>query len=426
MGCMTERLLQFIWQFQYYNKNELTTTAGEKLSILNQGKFNYHQGPDFLEARIKLEKNTWVGSIELHINAADWHRHSHGNDPNYENVILHVVWNEDDELNDLRMPTLLLGNRIPKLLIYQYESWLNSDYFIPCHAHLQTVAELIWTNWKERLLMERLQRKSKLVLQHLESNNFHWEETWWWMIARNFGLVVNAEAFGEMASSIPYNLILKHGSQAHQQEAMIFGQAGLLEGDFNEGYPSILKKEYGFLRLKYKLRTAHIPVHYLRMRPACFPTVRLAQLAALVHSSPQMFSAIIEYEDPEKIKNTLNVTAGEYWNTHFLFGEETSYRPKKLGAQMIDNIFVNTIVPLLFTYGEYRKEERYCIKAIDWVGSLPPEKNSLTMKFEKCGVSNRNAGASQALIELKSLYCDQRKCLDCAVGNTILKRAQKG
>jgi hypothetical protein len=419
---MTERLLQFIWQFQYYNKNELSTTSGEAVSIIFQGQFNHHQGPDFLEARIRLGKNTWVGSIELHINASDWHKHLHGNDPNYENVILHVVWKEDNELNDLRMPTLILGDRIPKLLIQQYESWLNSDYFIPCSAYLQFADDLVWTNWKERLLMERLKRKSKVILQHLEANQFHWEETLWWMISRNFGLVVNAEVFGEMADSVPYNILLKLGNQLHQQEALIFGQAGLLEGGFNDEYPLMLKKEYEFLRSKYRLEGTHIPVHYLRMRPACFPTIRLAQLAKLVYDSPQLFAAIIGYDDPGKIKQLLNVTAGEYWDSHFIFDEATSHHPKKLGAQMINNIIVNTVVPILYTYGEYRKEEKYSEKATDWISSLSPEKNSMTTKFKKYGVNAENAGESQALIELKTQYCDHRKCLDCSVGNAILKR----
>lgn len=417
---MTERLLQYIWQFQYFNKKELRTTAGEDLMIIHPGQFNNHQGPDFQEGRIRIGYNLWAGNIELHIHASDWHRHLHDSDPNYENVILHVVWNDDDETAFHKFPTLQLADRVPKLLLQQYDSWMKSDYFIPCAPYVEVAEEIIWIVWKERLLIERLQRKSDQVLTLLERNNFHWEEMLWWMIARNFGLYVNADAFEEMAISIPYNLLSKHRNQIHQLEAMIFGQAGLLEGDFEEKYPLMLKKEYVFLQTKYDLVKTHCPVHFLRMRPACFPTIRLAQLAMLIHTTTNLFSSIINAENASELKVILNVTANDYWHYHFTFDESTVYHPKTMGAQMINNIIVNSVIPILFTYGEYRKEERYKQKAIEWISRMPSENNSVTTKFRKLGIGHKNASDSQALIELKSQYCDFRRCLDCAIGNALL------
>jgi len=419
---MTERLLQYIWQFQYFNKNDLITTAGEELMIIHPGIYNTHQGPDFNEGRIRIGENIWVGNIELHVDASDWHRHQHSNDKNYRNVILHVVWKNDDVDPEHNIPTLTLEDRVPKILLQQYFSWMKENYFIPCESSAGNAGDLVWTGWKERLMIERLERKSRQVLELLQKNNFHWEETLWWMISRNFGLYVNADAFAEMASSIPYNLISKHRIQIHQLEALMFGQAGLLDAEFAEKYPSMLKKEYLFLQRKYNLEKIHAPVHFLRMRPACFPTIRLAQLAMLFHSTGNMFSAILHMETIIKVKMMLNITANDYWHYHFRFGEATVYQPKTLGGDMINNILMNTVATILFTYGKYHIEPAYQQKAVEWMNQLPAEKNSVMTKFRSIGVTSRNASDSQSLIELKSQYCDHKRCLDCAIANAVLKK----
>ena len=419
---MTERLLQYIWQFQYFNKNDLITTAGEELLIIHPGIYNIHQGPDFNESRIRIGENIWVGNIELHVDASDWHRHQHSNDKNYRNVILHVVWKNDDVDPEHNIPTLTLEDRVPKILLQQYFSWMKENYFIPCESSAGNAGDLVWTGWKERLMIERLERKSSQVLELLRKNNFHWEETLWWMISRNFGLYVNADAFAEMASSIPYNLISKHRIQIHQLESLMFGQAGLLDAEFAEKYPSMLKKEYLFLQRKYNLEKIHAPVHFLRMRPACFPTIRLAQLAMLFHSTGNMFSAILHMETIIKVKMMLNITANDYWHYHFRFGEATVYQPKTLGGEMINNILMNTVATILFTYGKYHIEPAYQQKAVEWMSQLPAEKNSVMTKFRSIGVTSRNASDSQSLIELKSQYCDHKRCLDCAIANAVLKK----
>jgi len=419
---MTERLLQYIWQFQYFNKNDLITTAGEELMIIHPGIYNTHQGPDFNEGRIRIGENIWVGNIELHVDASDWHRHQHSNDKNYRNVILHVVWKNDEVDPEHNIPTLILEDRVPKILLQQYFSWMKENYFIPCESSAGNAGDLVWTGWKERLMIERLERKSSQVLELLRKNNFHWEETLWWMISRNFGLYVNADAFAEMASSIPYNLISKHRIQIHQLESLMFGQAGLLDAEFAEKYPSMLKKEYLFLQRKYNLEKIHAPVHFLRMRPACFPTIRLAQLAMLFHSTGNMFSAILQMETIIKVKMMLNITANDYWHYHFRFGEATVYQPKTLGGEMINNILMNTVATILFTYGKYHIEPAYQQKAVEWMSQLPAEKNSVMTKFRRIGVTSRNASDSQTLIELKSQYCDHKRCLDCAIANAVLKK----
>lgn len=417
---MTERLLQYIWQFQYFNRNELVTGEGESLSVIYPGNINSNQGPDFLDAKIKVGDTIWAGNIELHILSSDWSNHKHSNDKNYGNVILHVVWQDDINLH-LPFPFLELQSKVSKILLTRFDELMNARSFIPCEAMIFDIPPVIWIAWKERLLVERMQKKAAIILDYLAQNNNHWEETFWWLIARNFGITVNSDAFEKLARSLPISILAKHKSQIHQAEAMLFGQAGLLENEFTEDYPRLLQKEYLFYKKKYQLQPIEISLHFLRMRPSNFPTVRLAQLAMLVHNSTHLFSAIKETTLLEDVKKLLNVTANDYWHYHYTFGEVTTFREKNLGSQMIHSIIINTIVPLLFTYGHYHKEEEYKQRALLWLEQTAEEKNNITKGFCSLGIENKTAFDSQALIQLKNEYCNQKRCLECAVGNKLLR-----
>lgn len=419
---MTERLLQFIWQFQYFNKGELTTTAGESIQIIFPGQYNTNQGPDFSDAKIKIVKTTWAGTVELHIKTSDWQKHNHHGDKNFNNVILHVVW-EDDGGNS-NIPILELKGRVSKILLQRYEELMNSSSFIPCEKNIDKVRDITWKSWKDRLLAERLMRKAKIAETFLKQNNYHWEETFWWLLARNFGMKVNADSFEAMARSIPVNTLAKHKSQIHQLEALLLGQAGLLDGKHQEDYPKLLQREYKFLKGKYKLKPIHQPVHFLRMRPGNFPTIRLAQLAALITESAHLFSKIREAKTVKEIFGWFDVTANDYWHYHYRFGETSSFKKKTLGATMIDNIIINTVAPVLFAYGSYHDEQKYKDKALKWLEKTAAESNNITKGFQKLGIENKNAFDSQALIELKNEYCNKKRCLDCGVGNVILKGHQ--
>lgn len=417
---MTERLLQFIWQFQYFNKTGLTTSSGENLLIIFPGQLNTNQGPDFINARVSIGNTVWAGSIELHVKTSDWNRHKHTGDENYKNVILHVVWEDDmDEADDL--PLLEIKTRIAKLLLKRYELLMGSSAFVPCAESIHNIKEIAWKSWKERLLAERLIRKSKLIETYLGENNFHWEETFWWLLARNFGMKVNADAFEAIARSVPVNLLAKNKNQIHHLEALLLGQAGLLENDFEEEYPKLLKREYKFLVQKYHLRPISIPLFFLRMRPGNFPTIRLAQLAMLVHTSAHLFSRIKEASSAKEVRGWFDVAANDYWHYHYRPGEASSYKKKNLGSPMITSIIINTVVPVLFAYGNYKNEKQYKEKALEWLEDIQAEKNTITSGFSTLKITSKNAWDSQALIELKNEYCNKKKCLDCAVGNAILK-----
>ncbi|MEI8059301.1 MAG: DUF2851 family protein, partial [Ferruginibacter sp.] len=373
---MTERLLQFIWQFQYFNAKALTTIESESIQIIHPGNYNTNQGPDFINAKIKIDNTIWAGSIELHVNSSDWNNHKHSVDKNYKNIILHVVWQYNTALQ-LPFATLVLQDKVSAILLNRYNDLMNKDRFIACEKIIGQVNQLTFTSWKERLLVERLQEKSMLVFEYLKKSNNNWEEIFWWMLAKNFGIVINSDAFEKIAQSITINLLAKNKSQIHQIEAVLLGQAGLLEQEFVEDYPKLLQKEYQYLKKKYHLQPITLPLYFLRMRPANFPSLRLAQLAMLVHNSQHLFSKIKESRSVKDIKPLLVITANDYWHYHYMLDVPSAYKKKNLGSAMINNILINTVVTVVFAYGLYNKEESYTNKAIQWLEEIAAEKNAI-------------------------------------------------
>ncbi len=421
---MNEKLLQFIWQFQYFNKNELTTANGEQLVILKHGSLNDNQGPDFADASVKIDNIILAGNIEIHIKSSDWHRHNHTGDGHYKNIILHVVWENDVQINDnngRQIPTLVLQDRIAKVLLERYTMMMASPVILCQQQTLPALSELGWTSWKERLVAERLTRKATKVLAYLEQTKQHWEEVFWWLLAANFGMKVNSELFEQVAQSISVNILAKHKNQIHQLEALLLGQANLLEDDFEDDYAILLQKEYAFLQKKYKLQRITIQPDYLRMRPANFPAIRLAQLAMLIKQSTHLFVHVKELESVKELKLLFAVTANDYWHYHYRFDDAQAYQPKRLGNSTVDNIIINTIVPILFAYGSFTQQEKYKHKAIQWLTQTKNEVNNIISDWKEYGQQNLTAFDSQAFIELTNNYCINKRCLECAVGNKILK-----
>lgn len=418
---ITERLFQFIWQFQYFNNSELTTVTGEPLQIIHPGLSNLNQGPDFSNARIRIGDNTWAGTVELHILTSDWNRHQHQNDSNYRSVILHVVW--EDDRTDLLIPVLELKSRVPKLLLQRYRELMDAGSFIPCEKTIRNIPDLNWKGWIDRMLAERLLRKAALVQSYLQENKNHWEETFWWLLARSYGMKVNADAFEAIARSIPLKLLRKF-SELYQYEALLFGQAGLLNKEFKDEYPGLISREYSFNYGKYEIKPNQMPLLFLRMRPGNFPTIRLAQLSALVHGSVRLFAKIKEANSLKEVKKWFNTPAGKYWDNHYLFDEPSAFRPKMPGNAFVDSIIINTIAPVLFAYGDYHSDQSCKDKALQWLEETAAENNSIIKGFGQAGIEIKTAYDSQALIELKTQYCDRKRCLDCGVGNYLLKTAK--
>lgn len=421
---MKEQLLQFIWQFQYFNNKALVTEAGETLQILHQGIKNNNQGADFLQASIKINNITLVGNIEIHINSSHWILHKHTHDNNFKNIILHVVWQNDKQIfdtNKIALPTLVLKNIVPKTLLVRYQDLMNESPTLPCKNYLPLLTNLGWAAWKESLVIERFINKSNLILELFKKNNNNWEETFWQILAYNFGLKVNADIFIQIAQKTPINILSKNKNNIQSLEALLLGQSNLLNNDFSCEYAIKLQKEFQYLKKKYALKQVIGTVKFLRMRPANFPTIRLAQLAMLICNSSHLFSKLKEIDTIKNIKQLFETSCSDYWNNHFTLTDSSKdFENKKIGNQMVENIVINTIIPTLFAYGNYLNEEDYKLKAINWLHELKPEKNKITNQWVLYKIENKNAFDSQALLQLTKNYCIQKKCLQCAVGNKIL------
>lgn len=418
---MNERLLQFIWQSGLFNKQGLASTDDEPIHIFYAGTFNRNQGPDFLDARIRVGATTWAGSVELHIRSSQWTQHGHEQDEHYRNVILHVVW-EYEAKPQLPFPTLVLQDRVSKLLLRHYDALLQSAGFIPCGNSIAAVPRLLWKSWLERLLLERLEERTLMLIDKLQGRQFHWEAVFWSQLARSFGAHINSDAFEKIALSLPVEILAKHSNQVIQIEALLLGQAGLLERKFTDAYPRLLQREYHFLRKKYRLPSVPVRLLFLRMRPSNFPTLRLAQLAMLMSLQPRLFPLVQSAANLEEVRAALSVTANDYWHYHYMLDDETgAYREKHTGQQLIDTTCINTVIPMLFCYGHYHKEEKYKTRALQWLESIRPEKNTIINEYAKLNRLAQDAFESQALLQLKHRYCDRKACLDCAVGNKLLR-----
>lgn len=418
----SEDLLQFIWQFNFIEKiDELKTVDGEKLQIIHSGTLNTNSGPDFLNAKLKIGETLWAGNIELHLNSSDWIKHKHDENPAYEKLILHVVYENDADL-DLNFPVLQIKNHIRPTLLERYEELMRIDKKIPCQSHLKDISELRKTHMLERVIIERLERKTEEVEALLAKTNNHWEEVFYILIARNFGLKINQEPFQKIAEDTPLKLFAKHKNNLKQIEAILFGQAGFLEQEHDDEYYNELKKEYSFLKKLYSLK--NIPVHrinFLRLRPANFPTIRLAQFATLLFQSNHLLSQILETQDLKKVFKLFEVTASQYWNTHYRMGVESdTNQAKTLGKTFIELLVINTIIPTIFIYGKVKGENQYCNRAMTWLHELKPEKNSITQAMKEIGFNLASAKDSQALLELKTNYCDSKQCLKCRIGYAIM------
>jgi hypothetical protein len=420
---LTEQLLQYLWQFQYFDKASLTTTMGEPIEVIHPGEANTNQGPDFSDARVRIGDTLFAGTVELHLRTSLWNRHGHQNDANYRSVILHVVYEHDEPSTD-GLPVLPLAGRIPRMLLEQYQSWMQSGSFIPCGQAPAALPELVVHSWIDRLVAERLIRRAQSILEEWKRHEMDWDATGWTLLCSNMGGSVNGAAFEALARSIPFRILERHRQQIHQLEALLLGQAGLLKHPFNEAYPRLLQREYRFLGKKYGLQPILQPIHFLRMRPGNFPTVRLAQLAMLLHHHTARFSDLCHHTSAAGLLKQLEVTANDYWHYHYRFDEAGSYLPKSLGRSMAENIIINTLAPLRFAYGLHQGNAQWKDQAIQWLLELPAEQNSVLRRLREAGLTPRSAFDSQGILELHGRYCKQRRCLSCVIGNAVLNRGK--
>ena len=426
---MKEAFLHYLWQSQRIDPIGLKTTEGSPISIIKFGQLNTHAGPDFQNARIIIDGMQWNGHIEMHLKSSLWYQHAHDLDPAYENVILHVVLEDDFPVKrkgGALIPTLEIRDRIPSGLIRNYQRLMAQKAWIPCQSNFRSVKEIIIQATLDHQVINRLERKTKDVAEKLVANKSDWEKTFYELLARNFGLKVNATPFYMLAKSISLKILLRHRNKLQELEALLFGQAGMLEKEFSDAYPKKLKQQYQVFKNKYNLEPISLTTwKCLRLRPPNFPTIRIAQLARLFFQSNHLFSKILAIKNTKEIVHMFDLEISQYWKTHYQFDKKSKPANKKLGKTTIHLFIINTIVPFLFLYGKCKGLVKYQELAMKLLEELPAENNSIISGWKKMGVTVDDAQRSQALIELKTKACDRKKCLRCQIGHVILsKKAQ--
>ncbi len=422
---MTEDFLHYIWQFKRFNVKGLFTTENVEINIIKSGERNTDAGPDFCNAIICIGDTKWAGNVEIHINSSDWQLHNHQQDKAYENVILHVVYNDDKPIyrsNGERLPTLLIKGIYNEYVYNKYIGFLNNKLWIPCLNNFKQADQLTIDLWLARLFVERIERKANQVINTLNINKNNIEEAFYLHLARNFGFGINAEPFEMLARSLSLKTLSKQKNDLFQTEAILYGQAGLLNKTFIDEYPNSLKREYNFLKQKYSLAPINESLwKFLRLRPSNFPTIRLAQFADLIHKSSGLFSKIIESTTIDSILKYFDLNCSDYWKNHYSFDKPTINKEKVFGENAKQLILINTVVPFLFVYGIIKNDETYKERALVFMEKIKAEQNTIVKKWIDVGIDVKNASQSQALIELKKNYCNSFKCLKCGIGTHLLK-----
>ncbi len=420
---MREELLTYLWKTQKLRRVQLKTTNGERVVIVKPGQENTHAGPDFFNAHIQIDGTLWVGNIELHVQSSDWFRHRHQKDKNYDNVVLHVVWNDDVPVFDAsqqRIPTLRLADYAPNDFVNKYIKWLAQDKkWILCADELHKLPQLVRKQFWERLYVERLMEKTALFQSWLAFTQNNWETVFFVALAKGFGLKQNGMAFAQTALSIPWKVILKNVEKIEVLEALIMGQAGLFNTPLENEYFQKQKKTYAYLKHKYKLTPSLESAKFFRLRPTNFPTIRLAQLAWLLHQKPNILTLVQKAKTIEEWNHVLDAKTSSFWETNYHFDTLSKKRTNQLTKSFKQLLLLNTVFPFLFQYYNYLGDKRKEL-VLDWVRQLAPEKNVYVSKFNALGCPIEDALESQACIQLKNTYCAPRRCLKCAYGHKLL------
>ena len=419
-----EQLLHYVWKHKIFSLKELKTTTGQQVEVIDTGLANTDAGPDFFNAKLKLDGVLWIGNIEIHERSSDWFKHGHHADTGYNSVILHIASEIDTEIsrsNGERIPQIQLI--CPEAVRTNYKELLETDSYPPCYRIIPSLPPFTAHSWMTALQMERFEQKATLLNERLKRCQGNWEDAFFITLARNFGFGLNGDAFETWAHQLPFRAVDKHRNDLFQIEAIFFGQAGILEDSDGDGYYLRLKKEYIYLQHKFELIPMNTSLwRFLRLRPTNFPHIRIAQLACLYHRAYGLLSRIMETETLQGVRDILKGGTSEYWLTHYTFGGSSPSRPKTLSNTSLDLLIINTVVTFLYAYGLHKGNPVLCARAGSFLEELKAENNYITRMWEQCGMKTSNAADSQALIQLKKEYCDKKKCLYCRIGYEYLKR----
>ena len=427
---MNEDFLVYVWRYKLFNDFNFETSKGKLLEIITPGLRNFDSGPDFFNAKIKIDSQLWAGNVEIHVNSSDWYKHKHQFDDSYSSVILHVVYNHDKEvevenknINRVILPVLELKNHISSDVIEAYEKLsTNKKSFMHCSKQYVFKKDFEYDNWIESLYIKRLSEKTNDIINQLNVSISDWEQVFFRSLAKAFGLKLNGLAFQNLSSSFSFNIIGKNFNNSKTIEALFFGQAGFLEDEISEEYYNTIKNEYRFLQSKYQITPINnSQFKFFRTRPTNFPTIRLAQLAAIYTNKSNLFSKIIDIDNLYDLKNIFNVEINEFWDTHFTFNKASKPSKKRMTDKFIDLLIINCVIPIRFIYFKSIDDASKLEETLMFSESLKSEKNTIVTEFERNNWMIVNAKESQAIMQLKKDLCDKHKCLSCLIGKRLLR-----
>lgn len=421
---MREEFLHYVWHNKKFDFSNAKTVCNKEITIIDSGKYTKGTGADFFNAQLIIDDLRWAGNVEIHLNSSDWYLHNHHNDPNYNNVILHVVWNHDVDVyyrDQTVLPVLELKNYVAETLKSEYMNFNSSKSWIFCENQIQHLDLTILAKWKEELFFQRLQEKAFPMKTLLVESQNDWEAVLFCMLAKNFGLNINGSVFFELAKSIPFSIIRKEAYEVENLEALFLGRAGLLENDFQDTYPKELQNRWNYLKVKYNLKDVRIEqVEFFKHRPDNFPTIRLAQLAMLYHKNQYLFETLIQSVSLEDFYSLFELGISSYWNTHYVLDKESPKKRKLLSKSFIDLLVINTVIPMKYLYQHYQQKIDYQ-QLLQPLQAVKPEQNIIIDRFKQIGISSNNAFDTQALLQLKKHYCDHKKCMNCSIGLSLLQ-----
>lgn len=423
-----EQLLHYVWKHKLFPLKPLQTVDGRSVEVIDTGLHNRNAGPDFFNAKVKIDGVVWVGNVEIHHRSSDWYLHGHDRDPRYDNVVLHVAGVADRDVvtsSGNRPPQMQLD--VPAHVLQNYDSLLSADQYPPCYKIIPHLSTLTVHAWMSALQTERLEQKTEAIVRRVAQCDGSWESAYFVTLARNFGFGINGAAFEQWALSIPLHAVDHHRDDLFQIEAIFMGQAGLLcpeaipprhrDEALAEDYFNRLAGEYRYLAHKFALKPIdHRLWRFLRLRPQNFPHIRIAQLANLYYGHKAGLSRLVACADLKAMNDLLSTTVTPYWETHYGFGLPSRQKDKRLSAASVSLLMINTAIPMLFAYGRHRHDETLCDRAYSLLEQLKAENNHIVRQWKDCGLAVDNAGDSQALIQLKTEYCDKRECLRCRIG----------
>lgn len=426
-SAMKEEFLHYLWKYSLYNTDNLRDNDNEKIIVIHPGEYNRDSGPDFFNARLIIGGTEWAGNVEIHIKSSHFNNHGHESDPAFDNVILHVVAENDRRVFNSKGEELLTTELTYDTGLYdKYLNLVNNPYIIACQHEIKIIDSMLIRSWVNALVIERLEEKSNQIMKIFSETGSDWEETFYRVLTRYFGFRVNTEPFEMLATSLPFRIIRKHADNRFQVEALLFGAAGLLqEGLFRDAvsddYYTALLREYKILAAKYSLQSLHGYIwKFSRLRPANFPTIRLSQLAEMLSAADGLFSRVLEARGINQLKDLFEVTASEYWDEHFVFGKHCRCYPKTTGSQATDIFLINAAIPSVFVYGKTHGSEIICERALSFLEQMAPEENTVIAEWRSAGVEADSAFETQGFLQLRNAYCKKRRCLECRIGVKLI------